>query len=695
MKQQKFYLKTTLFTLLLYIVVTTNLFGQNSISNAGTNFFVAFGKNSNILVPDSTAGKKNVELILRINAEVQTTVELVFRNATSQNKTIIVPPGITDYKLTLAQTQACYWGKSTQPYFPELVSNKTLQVLTSAPITLVAMSSAYSSVEATGVLPVNRLGTRYIQQGMPPTPNNSNGFVLIATEDNTTVSITQTAVYQYNYPTLMNKGDVFFVNDDNYETRATVIETSKPVAMFHNSSRSTVEGRDNYMFEQMVPVSQWGTEFILPTSYNELNGQYAGFARIYPMGIESIYNVNGTAYYNNSSNSNQNIEIVWPDSYTYRKHDLILNAANINATACHVKTDKQVSVSAYNIPRTGVLYDIAQPGEAWLPPVAQGIQKVLVSPLDFDGTHVFLQMWHFFLIITPTSTMNNTTIAIDGGVAQPIQDFITQGKFTWVDANVRNSGYAVGKYYFGTSNPNATPPVFLHTKALVENSNGMIILAYGQGSYTNYFYAAGYGGRDLLCESYYAPELKNNTDLNICSGNIINDVFLKGLIIHDDTEDDIEYYSNAACTIPFTPITTNISTQQTHTIFAIFKNKFTGCKTEPSDALSILITVTNEPIISTIPPFDALCAGANLLLSTPTVTGNGNTVSEQGWQLETGVESGTYNNIVIPYLVSLSDNGKRVRYYAITNCGEIHSNAVEITVNPTVTPTITISATAE
>jgi hypothetical protein len=669
--------------LLFLLTIAINSFAQVPIATSGDNFFVAFGKNSDILTPDSSAStkKKNVELILRINAEVQTTVEFVFRNAPSLNKTFTVSPGITDYKLTLAQSQACYWGKSSQPNHPDLVSNKSLQVLTSAPITLIAMSSANHSVDATAVLPVSRLGTKYIQQGMPPKDNNhSNGFVLIATEDGTAISIAQPATYPYNYPSLMNKGDVFFVNYNGYETRATVIESSKPVAMFHNSSQSTVEGRDNYMFEQMLPVNQWGKEFILPASYNELNGMYAGFVRIYPMGIASVYDVNGMAYFNDNSNSNEAVKIDWPGSYTYRRQDLILNGENHRATACHIKTDKQVSVCAYNIPRTGVLYDQAQPGEAWLPPVDQRIQKVLVSPLDFNGDHVYLQMWHYFLIITPTSSMNNTTIAIDGGSPQPIQDFINQGKFVWMDTNVRGSGYAVGRYYFGTSDPQKTPPIRLQTRALVENSNGMIILAYGQGSYTNYFYAAGYGGRDLLCDSCDAPELKNNADLNVCSGTIIDETSLKSLIIYDDTEDDIEFYLNSACTVPFTPITTNNSTQS-HTVFAIFKNKFTGCKTNTTNALGILTTVNDKPTISTIPTLDALCSGTDLLLTTPTVTDNGCVITEQGWQIETNKGSENYTNITLPYEVSRSDNGKKLHYYVDNMCGTSYSNKIPITVD--------------
>jgi hypothetical protein len=92
------------------------------------------------------------------------------------------------------------------------------------------------------------------------------------------------------------------------------------------------------------------------------------------------------------------------------------------------------------------------------------------------------------------------------------------------------------------------------------------------------------------------------------------------------------------------------------------------------------ITVGGVPAISPI-LHQLVCEGNYLNLAPPAIIPNG-TITDQGWQLETGFWSNTYTNITMPYLESYSDNGKRLRYYATTMCGTSYSNEVSITVNP-------------
>ena len=108
-----------------------------------------------------------------------------------------------------------------------------------------------------------------------------------------------------------------------------------------------------------------------------------------------------------------------------------------------------------------------------------------------------------------------------------------------------------------------------------------------------------------------------------------------------------------------------------------------GCGTTIGN--EVIITVNNKPTISTITAPAALCADNNLEMSVPTVTNNGSAVTVQGWQIESGVGTGIFNNVTLPYTVSFGDNGKKLRYHTMNECGTTNGNEVIITVIPNIT----------
>ncbi|WP_264553056.1 T9SS sorting signal type C domain-containing protein [Flavobacterium sp. N2038] len=117
-----------------------------------------------------------------------------------------------------------------------------------------------------------------------------------------------------------------------------------------------------------------------------------------------------------------------------------------------------------------------------------------------------------------------------------------------------------------------------------------------------------------------------------------------------------------------------------------------SCGTTTSN--SVTVTVNTTPTVTSITAPAALCSGVLLNMTTPTVTANGSAVSAQGWQIETGVSSGSYTGLTLPYTTTYADNGKTIRYSATNGCGTTTSNSVTVTVNekPTVTPITTPTA---
>lgn len=94
-------------------------------------------------------------------------------------------------------------------------------------------------------------------------------------------------------------------------------------------------------------------------------------------------------------------------------------------------------------------------------------------------------------------------------------------------------------------------------------------------------------------------------------------------------------------------------------------------------------TITSDadiPSVNTISIPSALCTGATLNPSTPSVTPNGSAISSQGWQLETTAGGGVFGSLTLPYTVTYADNGKIIRYYATNSCGTAYSNEVILSV---------------
>jgi hypothetical protein len=71
-----------------------------------------------------------------------------------------------------------------------------------------------------------------------------------------------------------------------------------------------------------------------------------------------------------------------------------------------------------------------------------------------------------------------------------------------------------------------------------------------------------------------------------------------------------------------------------------------------SSPQNLAVTVNDKPTIATISSPAALCSGGSLNPTAPTVTANGTVVSSQGWELETGVATGLYASITVPYTVA-------------------------------------------
>jgi len=490
--------KRTFLFLLSFLIILINLNAQKPTNNLGSDFYVAFGKNddhTNLRYYNTASAKYDtVELILRVTTVEHTEVTLNFMENSSLDVTFTVGAGaIYDYKLTYYQALASYTGNNYNQF---ILNKKSIKVTSTTPIHLIALNSAHHSVEATSVLPVEKYGTDYIHVGKDPSAygTDCNSFLFIAIEDDTKIDFSGLSGWPSR---TLKKGEVYYFFDIWTNPRGLRIKSSKPIAFFQSTTQGAVKTphnvyRKNYMFEQIAPVNQWGMKFIMPT--NDLG---AGFVRIWPQTAvnppNSPLNTNITIYYSNGVVETEEIQAWRP----YR--DIYINSANNpDANSCYIVADKPVSVATCHIPKHDPAFpmEMSQPGVAWLPSIEQMINSVLIGPFDVNGSHVYLEMDHYMMFIVPTESKNKTSLSINGGIPQPVPST------AWVQDNIGGSGFSFGRYYFGRSDVAHVPPITLKTTAFIDNPDGIIVLAYGQGSYTNYFYSLGDAGRNLVPSFY-------------------------------------------------------------------------------------------------------------------------------------------------------------------------------------------------
>ncbi len=220
-------------------------------------------------------------------------------------------------ELTLTSTFTChfsiYFGQSTTPYLSstlqpntpyqwrppwtivepigsENIEKKAIHIVSDQPMNIFAMNWSPSSADAAVIFPVDAIGDEYYAMcydahideqanGSPGNGKNSE-FLVVASEDNTKISITPTKVTDQLKPAnvpfqiTLNKGELYQVQSMNHANLAgqgdltgSYVKSDKPIA-FYSGSWSTTIPADltvsawDHLYEQIPPVRSWGRKFV-------------------------------------------------------------------------------------------------------------------------------------------------------------------------------------------------------------------------------------------------------------------------------------------------------------------------------------------------------------------------------------------------------------------------------------------------
>ncbi len=359
----------------------------------------------------------------------------------------------------------------------------------------VIMRTPQYSMDASNALPISALQAEYYLQDFQPNANGVNKPVtmttILATENNTQVVITPKGnTYGKNnngipFTISLNKGQTYYlISDVSSQLAGTHIKAQggKKIAVYVGSPVTRLPGgvaaRDA-LFEQMMPIDYWGTQFIATRSLQK-DGNIIGITatqngtELKVDGFTQTYINEGETYY---------ILLQGPsDPY----------AKNLSKIECHI--DQVITADAAFIetscPAAVISYDTGNsfagatnseivdgqgdPSSVWLSPIQQKINRI-----TFGACYTKKTQAHFLNVVTATATCANTTLTAYMG--QYGQDW--SNKLIWTQVP-GNPAYSYARVQIG----NQTANINVFT---LENSKGFIAHVYGNGEDESYAYSAG------------------------------------------------------------------------------------------------------------------------------------------------------------------------------------------------------------
>lgn len=226
-----------------------------------------------------------------------------------------------------------------------------MEIKASTPITVYGMNSQTGTTDGFLALPLEALGTEYYVMTWNALTGGqgslSSEFAIVATEDNTTVTITPTEdagffdedgiFFQTRFAGLpfdipLNRLDVYqlqtnFVDDDFTGTH---IVSNRPIAVFSGNICANVPEFDitacDHLVEQLPPVRSWGTEYVAVSLQSRIGGDSF---RIMASEDNTTVTIQGT---------------VEPETITLQKGEFVpRNLPNIN----RIDADKPIFVAQF------------------------------------------------------------------------------------------------------------------------------------------------------------------------------------------------------------------------------------------------------------------------------------------------------------------------------------------------------------
>ncbi|MDR1985276.1 MAG: IgGFc-binding protein, partial [Prevotellaceae bacterium] len=468
-------MKTILSTILIAIMFfsfSEKIYAQ-ATSTQGTDFWLSFGRNRN-------NSYNSVNLQVRVvTGNADANVTFTYTESGMVNTVNILAGSVYTHALTNTEKNRVY-------SFNTGTSSKSLHIESDVPVSVYALNQVEMTTDATNVLPITSLGTDYYHISYKSNSGSYNdGYTLIATEDNT--DIYEDGILQ----TSLQKGEVYSGYFGATDVTGKHITSNNPIAYFVTNGGvwlpyNLTTGADCF-FQQLVSVNKWGNNFLVPITHRGIER-----IRIIASQDGTVITQTGGVIKTDNGGFSQN-------SLNLDKGQFVELEASLNTCGCYITSNKPVGVCTYLV---GMAYhppvEKGDPSISWVPPIEQSINGALIAPFIPTGNSVLDE--HYALIVTPTATKDQTTMAIGTNLATGLTGGNwcdnTSSNFSFYSLPLYNTSDA---YYFA-------------------NPYGLTVMGYGIGDYESYYYLSGAASRDLDAAFYI-----NNTHYQDLDGSVICD----------------------------------------------------------------------------------------------------------------------------------------------------------------------------
>lgn len=367
-----------------------------------------------------------------------------------------------------------------------------LQLTSTQDVAVYVAARVPCSFDATSVLPKTSLTGTYVIQDYPATSNdivngNSSTFCIVATEDNTSVSIVPSIKTRCGdaagstIQTTLHRGQVYHVISEDIEASSftgTKISADKNVAVFAGAPYTRIPGNRatrDLLYEQQIPTDYWGREFVVTRSM----GKDADRVRMTALNDDTEISINGRLVKILDAGETFEIELSEGDSDLPKppvvKYELLVSGAD----AHYIQSSCPIAVNLYMVsngyPKRNSYYDLGDPAMVWVAPLNQMIGESTFPVLATDKTSD-----HYVNIVTRTDNVRTMQLINSEGV-----NSLSESDFQPV---LGNPEYSYTRRLLYNSNRSA-PTNELFT---LKGRHGFVAQVYGNGDDESYAYSAGF-----------------------------------------------------------------------------------------------------------------------------------------------------------------------------------------------------------
>ena len=493
----------SLFLVILFAGISNAVWGQ--ASTEGKDFWVA-----NTIVCQPPSANSPAFPTIAVSAQNACTVTITDYAGNQLAKANVAAGSWTRFgENTAAVDPADYYLDPTKWYpttnnvnatdvwnHADKINNYGLHITATEKISVfIIMRTPQYSMDASNALPITALQSEYYLQDFQPNANGVDKPVtmttILATENNTKVTITPKGnTYGKNnsgtpFTVTLNQGQTYYlISDVNSQLAGShiVAQGGKKIAVYVGSPVTRLPGgvaaRDG-LFEQMMPVDYWGTQFIATRSMQK-DGNIIGITatqngtELKVDGYTQTFINEGETYYILLQSPSD------PYSKNLSKIECHIDQV-ITADAAFIETSCPAAVINYDTgnsfagaTNSEIVDGQGDPSSVWLSPIQQKINKI-----TFGACYTKKTQAHFLNVVAETATCTSTTLtAYMGQYGADWSD-----KLTWTQVP-GNPTYSYARVQIG----NNTETIKVFT---LENDRGFIAHVYGNGEDESYAYSAG------------------------------------------------------------------------------------------------------------------------------------------------------------------------------------------------------------